>query len=163
MREVARANFEGKLQTVYEQQGQPTQTMDFGDWRATVTFGAPSGHHLPMVGGAAPTAAGPISIINPVGRALIAKIAPNQFWVTGAFCRVDFRAASGGQREFLRVEEFAAGDGPKAADNGPVTSIGGADMPQGPRFVRIWNGDETDNGLGFSSAPQPLRVLLGTF
>ena len=65
--------------------------------------------------------------------------------MTGVFCRVDFRAASGGQRDFLRVEEFATGE------------------PGAPRFMRIWNGDETDNGLNFSSAPQPLRVKLGTY
>jgi hypothetical protein len=108
--------------------------MDFGDWRATVRYGAASRR-----GGAANGNA------TPIGRALIAKIGPNEFWVTGAFCRVDFRSASGGQRDFLRVEEVATD-------------------PQGPpRFVRIWNGDETDSGLNFSSAPQPLRVKLGTY
>jgi len=160
MREVARANFEGRLQAVYEEQGQPTQSMDFGDWRATVTFGTPARR-----GGASAAAGNP----TPVGRALVAKIAPNQFWVTGVFCRVDFRAASGGQREFLRLEEFATRDGQTAADSilsnnqNAVTTSGGVILPQGPRFVRIWNGDETDNGLNFSSAPQPLRVLLGTY
>ncbi len=160
MREVARANFEGKLQAVYEERGQPTKSMDFGEWRANVTFGAASRR-----GGTAAAAGNP----TPVGRALVAKIAPNRFWVTGVFCRVDFRAASGGQREFLRVEEFATRDGQKAADNifshnhDAVTNSGGVIIPQGPRFVRIWNGDETDNGLNFSSAPQPLQVLLGTF
>ncbi len=134
MRDVARLNFEGKLQAVFEEPGQATQTMDFGDWRATVRYGAASRR-----GGAANGNA------TPIGRALVAKIGPNEFWVTGVFCRVDFRSASGGQRDFLRVEEVAS-------------------SPQGPpRFVRIWNGDETDSGLNFSSAPQPLRVVLGTY
>jgi hypothetical protein len=80
----------------------------------------------------------------PIGRALVAKIGENQFLVTGAFCRVDFKAASGGQRDFLRVEE-----------GGYEQSVF--------RPVRIWNGDETDWGLDFRSAPQALRVLLGTY
>ena len=135
MRNVARLNFEGKLQAVAEEQGQATQTMDFGDWRATVSFGPGSRRGGGMSSGNA----------THMGRALVAKIGPNQFWVTGAFCRIDFRSASGGQRDFLRVEEVAT-------------------SPQGPpRFVRIWNGDETDWGLNFSSAPQPLRVMLGTY
>jgi hypothetical protein len=29
--------------------------------------------------------------------------------------------------------------------------------------MRIWNGDETDWGLDFSSAPEILRVSLGTY
>ena len=37
MREVARLNFEGKLQTIAEEQGELTQTLDFGDWTATVS------------------------------------------------------------------------------------------------------------------------------
>ena len=131
MREVARLNFEGKLQTVVEQPGELTQTMDFGNWQAVVTFGV---------------ARNGVARGNqePVGRALVAKIGENQFLVTGAFCRVDFKAASGGQRDFLRVEE-----------GGYEQSVF--------RPVRIWNGDETDWGLDFRSAPQALRVLLGTY
>jgi hypothetical protein len=57
---------------------------------------------------------------------------------------VDFKAASGGQRDFLRVEE------------------GGYEKGAW-RPLYIWNGDETDWGLDFSSAPQVLRVSLGTY
>jgi len=131
MREVARLNFEGKLQAVAEEQGEITQTLDFGNWQAVVSYGvtrngAPKGNS------------------EPIGRALIAKIGENEFLVTGAFCRVDFKAASGGQRDFLRVEE---GGYEKGTWN--------------PLY--IWNGDETDWGLDFSSAPQVLRVSLGTY
>ncbi|MGB7749386.1 MAG: DUF5597 domain-containing protein [Verrucomicrobiia bacterium] len=131
MREVARLNFEGKLQAVAEEKGELTQTLDFGNWQAVVSYGvarngSPKG--------------------NPelIGRALVAKIGGNEFLVTGAFCRVDFKAASGGQRDFLRVEE---GGYEKGAWH--------------PSY--IWNGDETDWGLDFSSAPQVLRVSLGTY
>jgi hypothetical protein len=130
-REIAKLNFEGKLQTVVEQAGGLTQTMDFGNWRALVTFGVARNG----------TAKGNPE---PIGRALVAKTGENQFLVTGAFCRIDFKAASGGQRDFLRVEE------------------GGYE--QGIFHpARIWNGDETDWGLDFRSAPQVLSVQLGTY
>jgi hypothetical protein len=76
----------------------------------------------------------------PVGRAMVAQLGENEFLVAGFFCRVDFRpsdADSGKQREYVRVEE---GKG-----------------------LRLWNGDQTDWGLNFSSAPQVLRVTLGTY
>jgi hypothetical protein len=31
------------------------------------------------------------------------------------------------------------------------------------RFLRIWNGDQTDWGLNLTSAPQVLRVRLATY
>jgi hypothetical protein len=131
MREIARLNFEGKLQTVVEQPGELTQTMDFGNWQAVVTYG---------VSWNSPARGNP----EPVGRALVAKTGENEFLVTGAFCRVDFKAASGGQRDFVRVEEGGYEKGVF-------------------RPMRIWNGDETDWGLDFRSTPQALRVLLGTY
>ena len=73
--------------------------------------------------------------------------------MTGAYCKIDFRAASGAHRDFLRVEEVAANDQKTAS----------RDRQNAYRFLRIWNGDETDWGLNFSSAPQALRVTLGTY
>ncbi|HVN06800.1 MAG TPA: DUF5597 domain-containing protein [Bryobacteraceae bacterium] len=137
MREIARLNFEGKLQAVAEEKDEHSQTLDFGAWRAVVSYGVPAfgpGNN-------------PKGNPEPTGRALIAQLADNQFLVAGFFCRVDFQwrdAASGKQREFVRVEEG--------------NYSGGAVKP-----VRIWNGDQTDWGLNFSSAPQILRVTLGTF
>ncbi len=60
---------------------------------------------------------------------------------------MDFQVAdtaSEKQREYLHVEEG--------------TYQGGVFKP-----IRIWNGDQTDWGLNFSSAPQVLRVTLGSF
>ncbi|MFZ0829015.1 MAG: DUF5597 domain-containing protein [Verrucomicrobiia bacterium] len=134
MREVARLNFEGRLQAVAEEKGEVAQTLDFGNWQATVSYGvSPQGF-----GGV------PHGNSGPMGRALVAKIGENEFLVTGAFCRVDFKAASGGQRDFLRVEEGRYEKGTWHP-------------------VRIWNGDETDWGLDFSSTPQIVRVSLGTY
>lgn len=137
MREIARLNFEGKLQTAIEEKDEPSQTLEFAPWKAVVSYGVPQfgfGNN-------------PKGNPEPVGRALVAQLADNQFLVAGFFCRVDFRiddAASGKQREFLRVEEGAY--------------QAGVFKP-----IRIWNGDQTDWGLNFSSAPQVLRVTLGTY
>jgi hypothetical protein len=136
-REIARLNFEGKLQAVAEEKGQPTQSLDFGPWTVTVSYG------LGQFGSGQNPPGNP----EPIGRALVARLADNQFLVTGFFCRVDFQltdSASGKQRQFLRVEEGTY-------DNGTFHPI------------RIWNGDQTDWGLNFTSAPQVLRVSVGTY
>ena len=83
----------------------------------------------------------------PEGRALVAQLGENQFLVAGYFCRVDFAladAASGKQRQFLRVEEGSY-------QNGVFKPI------------RIWNGDQTDWGLNLTSVPRVLRVSLSTY
>ena len=131
MREVARLNFEGKLQAVAEEKNEVTQTLDFGNWQAVVSYGVSRN-------------GSPKGNAGSIGRALIAKTGENEFLVTGAFCRVDFKVVPGGQRDFLRVEEGGY-------ENGTWHSF------------YIWNGDETDWGLDFSSAPQVLRVSLGTY
>jgi beta-galactosidase GanA len=135
MREIARLNFEGKLHTAVEEKEEHSQTLDLGAWKAVVTYG------VPAFGFGRDPKGNP----EPEGRALIAQLGDNDFLVAGLFCRVDFRASDAAkQREFLRVEEGSY--------------QGGAFKP-----IRIWNGDQTDWGLNFSSAPQVLRVTLGTF
>jgi beta-galactosidase GanA len=132
MREVARLNFEGKLQAIAEEPGQARQTMDFGSWQAVITFGA-GGRNNSTAGNATPT-----------GRALVAKLGENEFLVAGVYGKIDFSSVTGRKRSFRRVEE------------GSYES--GTFKP-----IRIWNGDETDYGLSFFSAPQVLRVVLGTY
>ena len=135
MREVARANFEGRLRAVAEEKGEPTQTFDVAPWRVTVTYG------VPAFGPGSDPKGNP----EPTGRALVVRLAENEFLVAGLFCRVDFRATvERAQREYVRVEEGSY-------ENGTF------------RATRIWNGDQTDWGLNFASAPQILRVSLGTF
>lgn len=132
MREVARLNFEGKLQAAAEEEDQARQTLDFGNWKAVITFGA-TGRNNGTKGN--PT---------PIGRALVAKLGENEFLVAGLYGKIDFKSITGGKRDFLRVEEG--------------TFAGGVFKP-----IRIWNGDETDYGLCFYSAPQIVKVLLGTY
>jgi len=155
-REIARLNFEGKLQAAAEEQGKTTQILPFGSWNAVVSFGAARNNR----GAGNP---------KPTERALVAQLKDNQFLVTGYFCRVDFRPAGTEQqrksqhivegseqnpsalidgkwqhRQFLRVEEGAY-------ENGIFKPI------------RILNGDETDWGLDFSSEPVVLRVTLDVY
>jgi beta-galactosidase GanA len=138
-REIARLNFEGKLQAVCEDPATRTpQTMVFGPWTASVSYG------LRQFGGNFPGATPPAPNPNPTGRALVAQLGPDEFLVTGASSRVDFRptdAAGGKRRAWVRVEEGSYVDGKW-------------------KFRRIWNGDQTDYGLNFTTAPQVLRVTL---
>lgn len=93
MREVARLNFQGKLQAVAEEKGEFTQTLHFGAWNAVVSYG--SVRNSPAVGNSAP-----------MGRALVAQLGDNQFLVTGMYSRVDFRTTDTAKHwQFLRVEE----------------------------------------------------------
>ncbi len=134
-REIARLNFEGKLQGVAEEKEKPSQNLDYGRWQAVVSYGLPS--FGPGVN--------PPGNPDPSGRALVAQLGQDEFLVSGFFCRVDFRPAESSQRRvFLRVEEGFY-------ENGVF------------RAIRIWNGDQTDWGLNFSSVPQVLRVKVGTF
>ena len=134
MREVARLNFEGKLKAVAEETGTPTDTLSFGAWNAMVSYGSGRRGRGQAV-----------STTEPRGRALVAQLGDNQFLVTGYFCRVDFRpAAADKRRQFMRVDEGTY-------DNGVF------------KFIRILNGDETDNGLNLRTEPIALRVSLGVY
>jgi hypothetical protein len=105
-------------------------------WEATISYGVPQfgpGDH-------------PKGNARPVGRALIGELGRDELLVTGFFCRVSFRPAgalAGKAWQYLCVEEGQY-------ENGVFKPI------------RIWNGDQTDWGLNFASAPQVLRVTLYT-
>ena len=92
-RQIARLSFEGKLQAVAEEKGKASQTLDFGAWKAVVSYGVVRFHE-------------PRGNASPIGRALVAQLGENQFLVTGLSCGVDFHpSAADKQRQFLRVEE----------------------------------------------------------
>ncbi len=136
MREVARLNFEGNLQSVAEDRDVHTQSMIFGSWTAEVAYGAT---RFPGSG-----ASGPRGNPEPTGGVIVGKLGDNEFLVVGRQCRVDFHPSDPGsksKREFFRVEEGAY-------DNGVF------------RPIRIWNGDQTDWGLNFGSLPVALRVSV---
>ena len=156
MRDVARLNFEGKLQAVAEVEGQPSQTLNFGDWDAVVSYGGGRG-------GAAKGNA------EPLGRALVAQLKENQFLVTGYFCRVDFRPA--GTEQQRRSQSIVAGTGqtPSAQIDGKWQHRQFLRVEEGSyesgtfKPLRILNGDQTDWGLSFSSDPEVLRVSVATY
>lgn len=131
MRELAQWTFDGKVKSVIEDESKQPATLDLGGWRGDVRFGV------------APRGMG-TGNDHPIGRILVAQLAPNEFIVTGNYASIRFRPAgrnTGKAWEFLTVEEGQYD--------------GGVFRP-----IRIWNGDETDFGLNFSSAPQVLRVRL---
>jgi hypothetical protein len=133
---IAKLNFEGKVQAVSEDPSVHVQTLDFGAWKAVVSYG------LPQFGGWGKSAPGN----NPAsGGAMVAQLGPNEFLVTGVHARVDFEPTEKGkQRQFVAVQEGSYdGDEWKA--------------------IRVWNGDQTDYGMNFTSANQVLKVTLATY
>ena len=81
----------------------------------------------------------------PTGAALIVELAPDEFLVTGFHARVTIHPADEDvDMIYDRVEEGTY-------ENGRW------------KFLRVWNGDQTDYGLNFSSAMQLLRVKLATY
>jgi beta-galactosidase GanA len=139
MRELAQWIFDGKVHGVAEKKGAPTQAIAVGAWKVDLRYG------LPQFGFGNKPPGNP----EPIGRALVVELGPDEFLVTGFHCRVDFQvgaaaASTGKQRQYLRVEEGTY-------DKGKFN------------FVRLWNGDQTDWGLNFTSTPQVLHVKLGTY
>jgi beta-galactosidase GanA len=136
-REIAKLNFEGKLQAVSEDPAKHEQTLTFGDWKVFVGYGLP--------GFGAQNDQGAKGNDPADGGAMIAQLGPSEFLVTGVHTRVDFKPADPArQRQFLRVEE------------------GSCDHSVW-HMTRIWNGDQTDYGLNFTSTPQVLKVTVATY
>jgi beta-galactosidase GanA len=134
-RVIARLSFEGKLQAVSEDPAVHTQTLDFGKWKAVISYGLPQFGNGKVPSGNTP----------PDGGAMVAELGPDEFLVTAVHARVDFELADKSkQRQFVKVEE-------------------GEYQGNDWRFTRIWNGDQTDYGLNFTSALQVLRVSLATY
>ncbi len=156
MRDVARLNFEGKLQALAEVEGEPTQTLHFGTWDAVVSFG------VSRRGGQAK------GNLEPVGRALVAQLNENQFLVTGYDCRVDFRPAGTEQQQAQHIV-VGTGQTPSALIDGTWQHRQFLRVEEGAyengafKFQRILNGDQTDWGLSFGSEPEVLRVSVATY
>lgn len=110
-----------------------TQTLDLGRYKATVTYGRP------QFGGDPPQGNG-----EPVGGMAIAQLGPDEFLVTGFQARIEFAPSTPRNMVFDRVEEGHY---------------------EGDRWVfeRVWNGDQTDYGLNFGTAPHVLRVKLASY
>jgi beta-galactosidase GanA len=138
MRQLADLSLHGRLHGVAEDPAVHVQTVALGAWRATIAYG------LPQFGPANAPPGNP----QPMGGALIAEVAPDEFLVTGYHARVSFDVTDrsrGAKMQFARVEEGTY------QDDGTW------------KFLRVWNGDQIDWGLNFTSAPQVLRVRLVTY
>jgi hypothetical protein len=109
--------------------------------------------------GAAPDAGEAAAPAAPTGRALVAQISQNQFYITGSSCTIEFKAANGGQRDWLRVEEAEQLE----RTINPTPDVNAYSPASAFRVMRILNGDETDHALPFGTAPEALRVTLGTY
>ena len=135
-REIAQLEFDGKLKTAVEEQGQATQELDFGAWQATVSFGFPQSDGRPAPG-----------TKDAHGAAIVAQLGPDEFLVTGVDASVVFHLP--GKLPWIRSQIVTAEQG---------SYQGGAWKP-----VRLWNGDETDRGLCFYQKPEVVRVTMGRF
>ncbi|WP_052172318.1 DUF5597 domain-containing protein [Xanthomonas maliensis] len=140
---LAQAAFDGRLQAVTEQPGNPQRTLRFGPWEAKISFGAPAWGEAPAI---LPGTA------DHVGRLLVAQLGPEEFLVTGMAARIEFSrdAADNRHGQLLRVEQGRYVDGRW-------------------QMERLLNGDQTDYGLNFGSGgptsqePVVLRVRVGTY
>jgi beta-galactosidase GanA len=134
--ELARLSLQGKLHGVAEDPAHHSQTLTVGRWQAVVSYGLQSfGYGTPPGNPQAD------------GGVLIGELAPDELLVTGYHARVTFELAApkdGEKTQLPRVEEGFYRDG---AWN----------------FLRVWNGDQTDYGLNFTSGTQVLHVRLGTY
>ena len=135
-REIAQMEFDGQVKTAVEEPGRATQEVDFGDWQATVAFGFPQ-----MDGRRAP------GTKDAHGAALIARLGPDEFLVTGVDASVVFHLPGKQpwiRSQFLTVEQGAYDDGER-------------------KPLRLWNGDETDRGLCFYEKPMVVRAKMEKF
>jgi len=135
-REIAALEYEGKVKTIVEEPGEAEQEVELGDWQATVMFGFPQqdGRKAPGTKDAH-------------GTAMIARLGPDEFLVTGFDVSVRFHVP--GQMPFIRSQVLTAEEGAYA--NGEW------------KGKRLWNGDEVDRGLSFHQQPTVIRVRMGRF
>lgn len=135
MRELAALAFEGKVWGASEPTDIHKQTLTLdGPWQMNISYGLPTFGVGEPAGNPAPD-----------GGVVVAKLGENEFLVFGFHARVDFKNSAWGSRlEFARVEEGHY-------ENGKWI------------FERVWNGDQTDYGLNFTSQYQVLRVKLASY
>ena len=137
-RVIAQASFEGKVRGTAEQPGQAMQTVKIDDrWNMVVTYGVPQFWFQGE----------PPGNPEPIGRALVVQLGPDEFLVAGAHARINITAADPAVAA-RQIYDFV--------DEG--TYVDGKWV-----FRRRWNGDQTDYGLNFSGIPQLLRVKLATY
>ena len=142
-REWAKLSFQSEVWGVSEPEDHKAQTIVLGRWVAKIAYRQP--RFGPTRDAALIKSKTPSGL--PDGGILIARLGPDEFLVTGAHVRVEFGLAdpkSKLQSMFDRVEQGHY-------ENGKWV------------FHHVWNGDQTDWGLNFTSRLQVLRVKLATY
>jgi len=143
-REWAKLSFENNVWGVSEQDDRKPQVVNLGRWSARVSYG--QWQFGPEVN-IAKSKDLPEWSSKPSGGALIVELGPDEYLVIAQRARVAFALTDPKtklQSMFNRVEEGHY-------ENGRWV------------FERVWNGDETDYGLNFTTLPQVLRVKLATY
>lgn len=113
-----------------------TQNLDLGLWNAEVTYGRPMFWIEPPVGN------------NPAsGGVLIAQLGENEYLVTGFRVRVTFAPSAELEDKKYMIERVEEGRFEKDKWI----------------FERVWNGDQTDWGLNFTSQAHILKVKMATY
>jgi beta-galactosidase GanA len=113
-----------------------TQRLDVGLWDAEVTYGRPMFWIDPPVGNT------PSS-----GGVIIAQLSDNEYLVTGYRARVTFSASAELNGKKYMIERVEEGH----FENGKWV------------FERVWNGDQTDWGLNFTSRMHVLKVRMAAY
>lgn len=113
-----------------------TQHLDVGLWDAEVTYGRPMFWIDPPVGNT------PSS-----GGVIIAQLSDNEYLVTGYRARVTFSASAELNGKKYMIERVEEGH----FENGKWV------------FERVWNGDQTDWGLNFTSRMHVLKVRMAAY
>lgn len=134
---LAALNFDGKLKTAIEALGGAEQELDFGEWKAAVSFGPRHRDGTHATG-----------TPDHAGRALVAQLGPDEFLVTGIEASVAFHIP--GRLPGLRMQILSAEEG--TYENGTWHPL------------RLWNGDQTDRGLNFRhNVTTAVRIRVGRF
>lgn len=139
----ARLAFESKVHGVAQPDDNSVQTLDLGRFRATVSWNE---WQFGMKEWTAKFGEPDREI--PDGGVLLAQLGEDEYLLTGRHARVSFGLAQNDDARgfiFARVEE------------------GRFDARGDWIFERVWNGDQTDYGLNFTTLPQVLKVKLATY
>lgn len=143
-REWAKLSFDSEVYGVSEPDDHSAQQIDLGPkWTARVTY------REWQFGDAKWNAKGdfPDNSETPGGGVAMAKLADDEYLVTGQNARVNFGASKDLKDRVMIVVRVEEG----RFENGKWI------------MLRVWNGDQTSDGLNFTDRTQVLKVKLGTY
>ncbi len=146
-REWAKLAFEGQVwgssETEPNAAGErASETLDLGRWTGTIhydkgTFGMSDWTWMKPR---------PVNPLGPEGGVIVARLGPDEYLLTGRMARIDFtpKPETGKHMQFVRIEEGQYVDGKWVLHH-------------------VWNGDQMDYGLNFTTVPRLLKVKLATY